>query len=56
MVPRMLGDLFDKLLAIDRSCGFSEDRQRPRWMVMMMWWLMRVSTMVVMVMVCRVCD
>ena len=56
MVPRMLSDLLNELLAIDRSRGSSEDWQRPRWMVVMVWWLMRVSAMVMMVMVCRVCD
>ena len=56
MIPGTLSDFLDELLAIDSGCGFPEDWQRPRWMVVMMWWLMRVSTMVMMVMVCRMCD
>jgi hypothetical protein len=56
MISRTLSDLFDELLAVDRSSGFSENWLRPRWMVVMVWWLMRVSTMVVMVMVRRMRD
>lgn len=56
MIPGTLSDFLDKLLAVDSSCRFSEDWQGPRWMVVVMWWLMRVSTMMVVVMVRRMCD
>ena len=56
MIPGTLSDFLDELLAIDSGCGFPEDWQRPRWMVVVMWWLMRVSTVMVVVMVRRMCD
>ena len=56
MIPGTLSDFLDELLAIDSGCGFPEDWQRPRWMVVVMWWLVRVSTVMVVVMVRRMCN
>jgi hypothetical protein len=53
VISRTLSDFFDELLAVDRSYRLLEYWQRARWVVMVMWRLMRVRTMVVVVMVCR---
>jgi hypothetical protein len=56
MVARVMSDFLNQLLAINGSRRFPEHWQGPRRMVVMVWRLMRVSTMVVMMVVCGMGD